>query len=264
MNTSLDAKLYETYIDFFKKAERERRWNLWDDIPWDKLNPDASDASALCAETFACVEMYLPDYIAGGLNAVRPYFGQLWFQANWGYEESKHSLALIEYLMRSKKRTPEQIFDLTHRTFEKRWVPPFTGSRQMTIYGVFQEMATFVIYVKQRETAREQEKCECLWKIYDLIGRDEIAHTRFYQNVVKVLLDEDREGTLADIAHVARNFTMPAADLINNYDERIAVMRETGNIDRNVFLEKVYFPVLKFLGITRAEIVAAAKKERAA
>ncbi len=96
-----------------------------------------------------------------------------------------------------------------------------------------------------------------MWQIYDFVGRDEIAHTRFYQGVVKVLLEEDREGTLRDIAFVARNFKMPAEDLIEDYHARIEVMRATSGIDRNIFLQKVYFPVLKQLGVTRADLVRA-------
>jgi acyl-[acyl-carrier-protein] desaturase len=82
----LEERLYNEYIQFFEKAERERRWNVFSDIPWDKIKKDASEETALCAETFCSVEMYLPDYVAGGINVVRKYFGQSWFQANWGYE----------------------------------------------------------------------------------------------------------------------------------------------------------------------------------
>lgn len=260
---ALEEKLYKEYWDFFTKSERERRWHVEDDIPWNKISTEISDEAALCAETFLRVEMYLPDYVAGGLNAVRPYFGNMWFQANWGYEESKHSLVLMEYLMRSKKRTPEQMFDLRAKTFANRWTAPFSTARQMTIYGCFQEMATFFIYCRQREVAKEREKDQCLWQIYDFIGRDEIAHTRFYQGVVKVLLEEDRVGTLRDISYVARNFRMPAEDLIEDYESRITVMRETGSIDRNMFLQKVYFPVLKQLGVTRAELTVVSRNDRA-
>ena len=98
METRLEEKIYKEYMEFFEKAERERRWNVFDDIPWDAVNKDASEELALCAETFCSVEMYLPDYVAGGINVVRKYFGQAWFQANWAYEESKHSLALMQYL----------------------------------------------------------------------------------------------------------------------------------------------------------------------
>jgi len=254
----LEEKIYNEYMTFFEKAERERRWNVFTDIPWDKVNRDASEELALCAETFCSVEMYLPDYVAGGINLVRKYFGQAWFQANWAYEESKHSLTLMQYLLRSGKRTEEQMADLQNRIFDKQWNLPFHTPRQMTFYGCVQEMATFVIYVKHRERAA-QEGDECLREIYDYIARDEIAHTRFYQGVIKVLLEEDREGTLADMAHVFANFEMPGVGLVPDYDERILKMREAG-IDRSVFIQKVYLPILKYLNVSRHDMLAAQRK----
>lgn len=262
-DTRLASRLYTEYKNFFAKAERERRWNPFDDIPWDNLRNDVPEELALCAETFCAVEMYLPDYVAEGLAVVRPYMGQLWFQANWGYEESKHALTLTEFLLRSGARTEEQMIDLQHRLWEKRWKPLFRTGRQMTIYGAIQEQATFVFYCRQRERAKA-EGHETLRVIYDYIARDEIAHTHFYEGVIKVLLEEDREGTILDFARVSRDFKMPAFDLVPDYDERVLVMRDLANMDRDVFLQKVYFPVLKRVGVTRAEIVAAMRREREA
>jgi acyl-[acyl-carrier-protein] desaturase len=256
--SQLEERLFKEYLAFFEKAERERRWNVFTDVPWEKVNREASEELALCAETFCSVEMYLPDYVSKGINLVRKYFGHAWFQANWGYEESKHSLALMQYLVRSGKRTEEQMFDLTHRILDKQWDLPFETPRQMTFYGCVQEMATFVIYVKHRERAAA-ENDDCLHTIYDYVARDEIAHCRFYQSVVKVLLEEDREGTLADMAHVFANFRMPGVDLVPDYDARILKMREAG-IDRGVFIQKVYMPILKYLGVSRHEMLAAQKK----
>ena len=258
MQTRLEERLYKEYLTFFEKAERERRWNVFEDIPWDRVNKDAPEEIALCAETFFSVEAYLPDYVAQGINVVRPYFGNTWFQANWGYEESKHSLVLGEYLMRSGKRTPEQMFDLHNRIYSKRWQMPFTTARQMTFYGCVQEMATFVIYVKHREMAAKVGD-EALRTIYDFVARDEIAHTRFYQGVIKVLLEEDREGTLADMALVFANFEMPGVGIVPDYDSRILKMREAG-IDRSVFIQKVYIPILKFLNVSRHDMLKAQAK----
>lgn len=255
MTTRLEERLFNEYTTFFEKAERERRWNVFTDIPWEKVNKGASEELALCAETFCSVEMYLPDYVSNGINVVRQYFGQSWFQANWAYEESKHSLTLMQYLIRSGKRTEEQMFDLQNAIFSKKWTLPFTTARQMTFYGCVQEMATFVIYVKHRDRAAE-EGDEALRTAYDFIARDEIAHTRFYQGVIKVLLEEDREGTLADMAHVFANFKMPGVDLVPDYDSRILKMREAG-IDRDVFIQKVYMPILKHIGVSRHEMLAA-------
>ena len=79
--------------------------------------------------------------------------------------------------------------------------------------------------------------------------------------MIKVLLEEDREGTLADMAHVFANFEMPGVELVPDYDGRVEVMRAAG-IDRAVFLQKVYFPILKYLGITRQELLLAGRKSR--
>ncbi|HEY2517958.1 MAG TPA: acyl-ACP desaturase [Polyangiaceae bacterium] len=262
-DTALQARLYRLYTTFFDKAEQERRWNPFRDVPWDKLKGREVDAElATVAETFCCVESYLPDYVAKGINIVRPYFGQTWFSANWGYEESKHSIALLEYLLRSGARSEEQMFDLQAQLMGKEWQLPFNTARQMTIYGCFQEMATFVIYVKQEQRAKEHGD-EVLSTIFRLNARDEIAHCRFYEDVVKVLLEEDRQGTVRDIAHVAKNFSMPGVGIVPDYDERIKVMRDDGRVDRGVFLQKVFFPVLKYLDVTRQELQEAASNERA-
>jgi len=259
-DTKLASQVYKLYAEFFDKAEQERRWNPYRDVPWDRVNRDASEELALCAETFFAVESYLPDYVAQGINIVRESFGQTWFSANWGYEESKHSIALMEYLMRSGKRTEEQMFDFHDQLKKLKWELPFTTAQQMTLYGVFQEMATFFIYCRQEARAQE-EGDEALRAIYRLAARDEIAHTRFYQSVCKLLLEEDRAGVLADMAYVTKYFKMPGVGLVPNYDGRVMVMRESG-IDRDTFLQKVYFPVLKHLGVTRQELVESSKAIR--
>ena len=138
MKTRLEEKLYKEYVTFFEKAERERRWNVFKDIPWERIN-------------------------------------------------------------------------------------------------------------------------EALRAIYDFVARDEIAHTRFYQGVIKVLLDEDREGTLADMALVFANFEMPGVGLVPDYDTRILKIHEA-RIHRAVFIQKVYIPILKFLAVSRHELLAAQAK----
>lgn len=258
IDTRRQARLYEMYKTFFDKAERERRWNPLKDIPYDKINVgNVPESLIVIAETFCCVESYLPDYVSKGINIVRPYFGQAWFSANWAYEESKHSLALMEYLLRSKARTEDQMFGLQNELMKVEWKLPFDTARQMTIYGCFQEMATFVIYVKQEARAKELGD-ECLASIFRYNARDEIAHCRFYEDVVKVLLEEDRPGTLRDIAFVAKHFQMPGVGIVPNYEDRIKVMREEGKVDRAIFLQKVFFPVLKYLNVTRQELQEAA------
>ncbi len=252
-NIQLHERVYREYMSFFEKSERTRRWSVFNDVPWDKIESCPRDADlALCAETFCGVEMYLPDYVSQGINVVRDFFGQAWFQANWAYEESKHSLVLREYLMRTGQRTFEQVFEFERQIMSKRWTKPFDTARQMTLYGAIQEMTTFVIYNKQERLAREKGD-ELLAQIYALIARDEIAHCRFYEKVTSLLLEDDPVGTKQDLAFVFRHFTMPAYDLVPSYEDRVRVMRTAG-IDRGVFIKDVWLTILKRLGLTRHDL----------
>jgi acyl-[acyl-carrier protein] desaturase len=255
---ALRERMYREYMTFFEKSERTRRWNVFNDVPWEKAETGPRDPDlALCAETFCGVEMYLPDYVGQGINVVRETFGQAWFQANWAYEESKHALVLREYLTRTGQRTSEQMLAFEETIFGKRWSKPFETCRQMTIYGAIQEMTTFVIYNKQERMARERGD-ELLASIYALIARDEIAHCRFYEKVTSVLLEEDPDGVKHDLAYVLRHFTMPAYDLVPSYDDRIRVMRTAG-IDRGVFIKEVWLTILKRLGLTRHDLPSLAR-----
>ena len=257
-------RIYRTYMEFFDMAERKRRWSVFSDIDWDKLTEDSKGSAelALCAETFCGVEMYLPDYVAKGLNVLRDNFGRAWFHANWGYEESKHAFSLREYLLRSGHRTPEEWDVYEQEVLAKTWERPFHTARQMTCYGAIQEAATLLIYKKQ-QTQAKAEGAVVLEQIYQLIARDEAAHARFYRDVIGLEMQEDREGTLADLAHVFAHFKMPGVGLVPNYDARIGVMREAG-IDRNAFLTKVWFPLLKGVGTDRRELGRVSRAQRAA
>lgn len=256
-------KINRSYMEFFELAERRRRWNVFNDVPWELAETTpANFEAALCAETFCGVEMYLPDYVAQGINVLRDTFGHAWFQANWGYEESKHALTLRMYLLKTGQRSEEQIAAFEEAILEKRWNKPFHTARQMTIYGAIQEQATFVIYRKQLEAARARGDA-LLERIYTHIAKDEAAHAAFYREVTQLCLEEDREGTLADLGHVFAHFEMPGVELVPEYDSRVEIMRKAG-IDRSVFLTRVWMPMLKELGVGRAELGRARRAQVAA
>jgi len=107
----IEELFFENYLKFFQRAEEKRRWNMERDIPWDKVNPEASCLTATIVQFFSAVEMYLPDYTSKMMQMIRQSRGRAWFHANWGYEESKHSIVLEDWLLRSGKRTEEQIRD---------------------------------------------------------------------------------------------------------------------------------------------------------
>src|ERR1700687_1638118 len=106
------SKIYNLYRDYFDRAEKKRRWSIRDDIPWDKCSRSLDPAIADVVQTFCAVELYLPDYLSKLIPQVRSNRGRAWFLANWGYEESKHSMVLGDWLLKSRHRTDEQMADL--------------------------------------------------------------------------------------------------------------------------------------------------------
>ena len=106
-DSEFESAFYRLYRDFFNLAERRRRWSLEQDIPWAQCHRGLDPAIADVVESFCAVELYLPDYVANAMRTFRGNRGCAWFYANWGYEESKHSMALGDWLVRSGSRTEE-------------------------------------------------------------------------------------------------------------------------------------------------------------
>ena len=79
-----------------------------------------------------------------------------WFLAKWGYEESKHSMALGDWLLRSGMRTEEQMADLEARVFAQEGDPPYADALGMLWYTMLQEIATFLHYRNLRRVVRER------------------------------------------------------------------------------------------------------------
>src|SRR5207244_5625286 len=62
----LREKMYRAYLEFFEVAETKRRWNIFNDVPWEALDSSiGSEQKAARIEVFCAEELYLPDYSAG-------------------------------------------------------------------------------------------------------------------------------------------------------------------------------------------------------
>jgi acyl-[acyl-carrier-protein] desaturase len=251
----LREKMYRAYLEFFEVAETKRRWNMFDDVPWEALNGSTgSEQQATCIETFCAEELYLPDYSAAGIELSRSMFGAAWFQACWSYEESKHGLVLREYLTRSGLRSEAQFAAFEEEVFSKVWRLPFQTRRRMVCYGALQEAATYLAYKEQKDKAMG-EGDKVLEAIFFYLSRDEAAHAGFYRTAVELELAEDRGSTLVDLAYVIANFKMPGDGLIPDYQKRL---RTSGaGISTRAFVERGLLPTLRTLGTSRAELKAA-------
>src|SRR5262245_14329410 len=175
----LERAFWTLYRDFFDLAERKRRWSVRDDIPWDRCNPKLDPAVADVIESFTAIELYLPDYTSKILPVVRPSRGRTWFYANWGYEESKHSLVLADWLLKSGARSDEQMMDVESGVFEKEWNLPQDDHLGMLVYAMTQELATFLAYRNVKRCCEERGGDPALERILGLVSIDERAHYSF-------------------------------------------------------------------------------------
>lgn len=247
------AGLVRLYREFFDRAEKKRRWSLTDDIPWDQCNRTLDPAIADVVESFCAVELYLPDYIGKALPMIRANKGWAWFHANWGYEESKHSLALGDWLLRSGARTAEQMTDFEDQVFAHEWNLPLDNPVGMVVYAMFQELATWAHYRNLKRRVDEQGD-PALSRVLGLITVDERAHHAFYLSVVKMFLEMDRPGTLEQIRRVVLTFAMPAVHMLAESRRRVQQIRDLKIFSEDDFLREVYTPILAALGIDNREL----------
>ena len=250
----LRIRFYRAYREFFRKAERKRRWSIDTDIPWKDVNRSLPAEFADVVESFCAVELYLPDYIAKGFPLSRGNRGLLWFHANWGYEESKHSLALGDWLLRSGHRTEEQMADLEDQVSQNEWDVPHDSSAAMLIYATIQEMATWLHYRNLRSRVLENGGDPALTTLLQFIAIDERAHHAFYRGIVQVFLELDRAETLEQLRRVLLNFKMPAVYMLAESRERVARIKSLGIFDEDMFASEIYHPLLQMLGIQPREL----------
>jgi acyl-[acyl-carrier-protein] desaturase len=249
------VQYYRAAMDFLETAESKRDWKIFDDIPWEKIDPSKnSEQKSTRIETFCAEEMYLPDYASHGARITRELFGVSCFQARWSFEESRHGLVFREYLSRSRLRSEEEIESLEQMVYARDWTPPFPTLRQMSCYGALQEGATYSAYKAQKDRA-EVEGDSVLKAIFTHVGSDEAAHAGFYRKLVEIELLADRDATVRDFALVLANFKMPGDGLIPHYHERLKL--GGGGISARQFMEGVVLTTLRSLGISRAELKSA-------
>jgi acyl-[acyl-carrier-protein] desaturase len=241
---------YRELIKYLKLAEEKRRWNVFKDIPWHEANPSSSEEMAQCTETFGAVEMYLPDFTAKLLVMIRRSRGRAWFHVNWGYEESKHSLALETWLLASGHRSEQQRKEFEESLLGQEWELPFDHPRQMVCYTMIQELATFWNY-RNLERFAIAEKDSALTTALRLISVDERVHYNFFRNTVKEWMRHDEAGTVADLKYVFENFSMPGDAQIPGYKERARILARTGIYGPREYIKLVKNPVLEDLGLSK-------------
>jgi acyl-[acyl-carrier-protein] desaturase len=254
-NPALQRRLWAGFREFFRKAERKRRWNVDEDIPWHLARPSSSLAIVSIIESFCAVELFLPDYVGKAIPMFRNNRTWSWSHMNWGYEEAKHSMALSDWLIKSGHRTEEYVADLATGLLQQEWNLPEEGAVSMLMYAMVQELATWLNYRNLRNHVNEHDD-PCLWTILGFIQIDERAHHSYYKDVIKIFLEVDRQGSLERLKRVLNNFSMPASNLLGDTRQVAADIQAMEIFSIDIFYRDVYLPLLEDLGVSRQELRA--------
>jgi acyl-[acyl-carrier-protein] desaturase len=251
---ALEPALWRLYRRFFDQAERRRRWSIERDIPWDECNRSLDPVIADVVESFCAVELYLPDYLVHAMPWSRPSRAYTWFYANWGYEESKHSLALHDWLLRSGMRSEERMADLEGQIYQHPWQLPHDNVVAMLAYAMVQERATALNYRNLCRRIREGDGDPALERLLTLLAVDEQTHYSFFLSGVRLYLAHDRDGTLEQLRRVMHGFAMPALHGLADGRQRVARIEELEIFNNEVYVREVYLPILQELGVKRPEM----------
>jgi acyl-[acyl-carrier-protein] desaturase len=260
---TLERQFYDLYLEYFHKAEANRRWNLREDIPWDQVGSNTDPAVVQVMQSFMAVELFLPDYTSKLLHLVRASRGRAWFQANWGYEESKHSLAIETWLTASGSRTDHQLREFEEEILSQEWSPDYETPLEMMIYTTLQEFATSLNYRGLRRLAQDAND-PALDKVLVLLARDETGHFEFFKNGTLLFMQHNRDLVLEKLNSVIRSFRMPAQDLIPGWGAQDHLIRRLGIFDDRIYMRDVVRPVLKALGVRPDELREARRRLDAA
>lgn len=235
-------------IAFYRTHERVS-WSLsevldidWRDIRIDALTPTDVDV----VESALLVESNNPDYVVELLEYFKADPDVCDFLMMWGIEEWKHYYALYDYLTKvqtalavREQRSPyddaAQHLIKVGRSVEETLKEKVCAVREASNWGIpkhyapvqvvanttLQEFVTAEFY---RHHARHTKE-PVLSKIESLLAKDETRHEMFYEEKTLDCLAVNPELTPL-VVDALKEFGMPGAYLLNDYDERRAAMEQ--------------------------------------
>jgi hypothetical protein len=178
------------YPELFKSLEKAR-WNLQDDIPWERFEPGLlSDEQALTVKMNAITEWSALPATEMFLRDNRDDSDFAAFMSIWFYEEQKHALVLMEYLARFRPDLAPTQAELDAVRFEFDPAPP---------------LETLMLHFCGEVRLTQWYRCAAEWHtepvikhIYSTISRDEARHGGAYLKYMKRAIE--RSGDTARLA----------------------------------------------------------------
>lgn len=238
----------EQVIAFLRNHER-MTWSLskliesdWRSIDLDVL----TEVDLWVVETTMLVESNSPNYTASLLDYFQADQDVCDFLAMWTVEEWKHYYALRDYL--TKARTALELrrssgaddvarleslwtaadaalsddVDSVRSLSQENWgIPQHYVPAQVTAATSLQEFITADFYRSHAEATQEP----VLAQLEQLLAKDEVRHEMFYE--ARVFDCVEREPDHAElVVEALKEFAMPGAFVLEDYDERRAQMEQ--------------------------------------
>ena len=242
---AIERGLLGLYRWYSEHSQRRRHWHADTCIDWRRVRRDHSDAIGTIIEGFFAVEQYTPDYVGPLIGRIRESYGRSQWHVFWGAEEARHADLWRNAVVALGRRDERWIEEYTSELRRHEWTLPWDSARHILFYQVIQERATQVSYLnlglgltgKLARLATPAD--EALASACRLIAVDEAAHYGFFAEVARLFLYYEPEASLEALVDVLRHFTMPARDVIPNYDEFGRVPHESGVFGRAIHYRDV-------------------------
>jgi acyl-[acyl-carrier-protein] desaturase len=274
-NAEKDRLIERAFLGLYRwytaRSQETRNWNADRSFDWRALRTDLPKDVVTVLQGFFAVEQYAPDYTSELVNLVRRSHGRSHFQLRWGSEEEKHADAWENAVLFSRQRTPEWIAEYKERLRSLQWSLPFPDPITNLVYTVFQERATQLNYLNMMNIAQGKStkphlagfQDPVLAKVAQTIAVDEAAHYNFFLEGVRLYLYYYPRQTLEAIRHVITTFSMPASQLVPNWEEFFETVYRAGIYGPRDFSRDVVQVVFRNLGIEgRKQLEAGIKATR--
>jgi acyl-[acyl-carrier-protein] desaturase len=254
--------LFRWYVD---RSQATRNWNPERTFDWRKFRKDHCPEVMQILEGFFAVEQYIPDYSAHGMTIMRESYGRSSFHLRWGSEEEKHADLWRNALLFSGQRPLEWVEDYTSQLRGQAWGLPWDDPVHMIFYTVFQERATQVNYLNLGLVAKGKPESAVfdgsadpvLAHACQVIAVDEAAHYNFFLEGARLYLYYFPEIAIQAMVDVLRHFTMPARNIIPNYEAFGELLHRTSIFGLRQHARDVVKVALANLGAESAKLVEA-------
>jgi acyl-[acyl-carrier protein] desaturase len=250
---AIERGLIGLYRWYSEHSQRRRNWHADTCIDWRTVRRDHSDAIATIIEGFFAVEQYTPDYVAPLLRLIRGSYGRSQWHIRWGAEEGRHADLWRNAVVALGRRDQRWIEEYASELRKNEWALPWDSPRHIVFYQVIQERATQVSYLnlglalEGKSSRLRTPQDAALASASRLIAVDEAAHYAFFGEVARLLLYYEPEASLEALVDVLRHFTMPARDIIPNYDTFGSALHDAGIFGRAIHYRDVIGVVLDTL-----------------